>query len=205
MALGPGRDILNTLLAPLRILMTVNSAILSVGRALAWMALGLMVLIILYQVIMRYVFNSAPNWSEEAARFLMLWMTAFIAPSAYRWGGFVSIDMLLRMLPKVLASIGLLILLVISTIVLWTAVTLGYDHVFSFVGRGNSASLRIPLDLFGGERIRFQNNWMFSSLFVCVIMLFVINVELVLRTLVAMTMPDAKLPHDGAEMPVGAE
>ena len=52
--------------------MAVNSAILKVGRHLAWMALALMVFVILLQVVARYIFNSALPWPDEAARFLYL-------------------------------------------------------------------------------------------------------------------------------------
>ena len=55
-----------------------------------------MVIVILVQVFFRYVLNNALPWPDEVARFLMLWMTGLIAPSAYRWGGFVSIEFLER-------------------------------------------------------------------------------------------------------------
>ena len=95
-----------------------NTIILRLGRQLAWIAIGLMVVIILIQVYFRYVLNSALPWPDEAARFLMLWMTGFIAPSAYRWGGFVSIEMLFRMLPSRMVKIVTLMLLMISLLVL---------------------------------------------------------------------------------------
>ena len=77
-----------------------------------------LVIIILIQVFFRYGLNSALPWPDEAARFLMLWMTGLIAPSAYRWGGFVSIEMLFRFLPSKMVKIITLILLVISLLVL---------------------------------------------------------------------------------------
>ena len=63
-----------------------------------------MVIVILVQVFFRYVLNNALPWPDELARFLMLWMTGFIAPSAYRWGGFVSIEMLPQLLPKLIEN-----------------------------------------------------------------------------------------------------
>ena len=72
-----------------------------------------MVLVILIQVFFRYALNNALPWPDEFARFLMLWMTGFIAPSAYRWGGFVSIDMLKDLLPR---KIGLFINLLLLSI-----------------------------------------------------------------------------------------
>ena len=77
-----------------------NTFFLRIGRQLAWVAILFMVLVILTQVFFRYILNNALPWPDEAARFLMLWMTGLVAPSAYRWGGFVSIDMVPKILPK---------------------------------------------------------------------------------------------------------
>lgn len=161
---------------------TLNTTVLAIGRVLAVILLALMVCFILGQVFFRYVLNDAPNWTEEAARFGMLWMTGLIAPLAYRFGGFVAIDSLEGALGKMAAAALSTVLLVISFFVLVIAVDRGLnDHVFSFTGRGNSASLRLPLELFGGENIRFKNSWMFASLAVGSWLMLMVNVELLLR------------------------
>ena len=91
---------INILLSFFNILEKINTFFLRIGRQFAWIAIFLMVIVILVQVFFRYVLNNALPWPDEVARFLMLWMTGLIAPSAYRWGGFVSIDLLERFLPK---------------------------------------------------------------------------------------------------------
>ena len=73
------------MLALLRPIASLNTVILRLARQIAWMALAVMVLVILAQVFFRYVLNNALPWPDEAARFLMLWMTALMAPSAMRW------------------------------------------------------------------------------------------------------------------------
>ena len=73
----------------LRLTAGLISPVLAAGRHIAWVALALMVSVILAQVFFRYVLNNALAWPDEAARFLMLWMTALIAPTALRVGGFV--------------------------------------------------------------------------------------------------------------------
>ena len=98
-------------------LVIFNTIILRLGRQLAWISIGLMVIIILIQVFFRYGLNSALPWPDEAARFLMLWMTGFIAPSAYRWGGFVSIEMIFRLLPSRIIKLLTLFLLILSIII----------------------------------------------------------------------------------------
>ena len=56
------------IIAILRPLTWLNTMLLRIGRNIAWVAMGLMVLIIVLQVVFRYVLNDALSWSEEAAR-----------------------------------------------------------------------------------------------------------------------------------------
>ena len=99
----------------LNILQYLNTFFLRIGRQLAWIAILLMVMVILLQVFFRYVLNNALPWPDEVARFLMLWMTALIAPSAYRWGGFVSIDMIIGSFTKLIGNLISLILLILRS------------------------------------------------------------------------------------------
>ena len=187
------------LLGVLTPLQLFNDVVLRIGRALAIAALALMVCLILGQVFFRYVLNDAPNWTEEGARFLMLWMTGLIAPMAYRQGGFVAIDMLERALGRVVSALLTLTLLTIALVVLIYCAQLGWSNVNSLTGRGNSASLRIPLDMFGGEAIRFRNSWAYMSLFVGFAMLKIVNVELMLRQIITLIGGEKRLKplHDG--------
>ncbi|MDE2792236.1 MAG: TRAP transporter small permease subunit [Paracoccaceae bacterium] len=175
-----------------------NTRILRIGRQLAWIALALMVLVTLAQVFFRYVLNSALAWPDEAARFLMLWMIAFIAPSAMRWGGFVSIDMLPRALPRVPSLILGIALLGLSLAVLMTAAGHGYNHTFGFGGKFDSSSLRVPLEWIGLETVKVKLRYMYGSLLVCVVLLTMVTVELILRMLVMLANPEAELPSDDA-------
>ncbi|MCF6445387.1 TRAP transporter small permease [Nereida sp. MMG025] len=163
-----------------------NDAALALGRLLAIAALALMVVFILAQVFFRYVLGDALNWSEEAARFLMLWMTGLIAPLAYRQGGFVAIDMLERALPRVMSALLLLGMLIMAMIVIVTCVQLGWANVDSLSGRGRSATLRIPMDWLDMRDIRFRNQWAYASLFVGFVGLAIVNIELILRQIITL-------------------
>ena len=193
------------MLAILRLIAWINTRILRVGRQIAWIALGLMVAVILAQVFFRYVLNNALAWPDEAARFLMLWMTALIAPSAMRWGGFVSIDMVPRALPRVPGLILALFLFVMSLAVLLVAVGHGYNHTFGFGGTFDSSSLRLPLDWFGGESTKLKLRYMYGSLLVCVVLLVSVTAELILRTLIMLVKPGAALPSDDAPSGISME
>ncbi|TKW66195.1 MAG: TRAP transporter small permease subunit [Paracoccus denitrificans] len=173
------------LLAVLAPLQWLNTRLLPAGSVLAAILLALMVVIILTQVFFRYVLNSALPWPEEAARFLMLWMTGLAAPAIYRRGGFVAIDMLEVAIPKRAAALLQLVLLLISALVLVMALKYGWKHVNSG-WLFNSASLRLPLEMFGMGVVRVKLAWMYMSIFVGFVLLSLVNLELILRSLIAL-------------------
>ena len=181
------------ILAILRPLSVVNTTLLAIGRRVAIVMMFVMVVVILIQVFFRYVLNSALPWPDEAARFLMLWMTGLVAPSAYRWGGFVSIDMVVDMLPKRIGSVVTLLLFVLSGIVLAVGLQLGFNHVNSG-WLFNSSSLKLPLEWIGLSMVRIKLAWMYMSLFVGVGLLLLVNIELVLRSLVRLLGREDELP-----------
>ncbi|WP_371170734.1 TRAP transporter small permease [Aliiroseovarius sp. 2305UL8-7] len=192
------------MLTLLRPLAWFNTLLLRLGRNIAWMALALMVVVILTQVVFRYVLNNALAWPDEAARFLMLWMAGLMAPSAMRWNGFVAIDMLPSALPRKSGLLLTLFLLILSLIVLVVAVGHAYGHTFGFGGRFDSSSLRVPLEWVGLETVKVKLRYMYLSLFVCVILLIFVTVELILRTIISLTDPDAVQPSDDA-LPIAME
>lgn len=167
------------LITPLELIITL---VLRVGRWIATAAIGVMVLIILAQVFFRYALNNALPWPDEAARFLMLWMAGLMAPSAYRWGGFVAIDMVPEMLPRRIGLILNLAILVVSFAVLLVALQLGIKHINSG-WLFNSSSLKVPLNLIGGEAVRLKLAWMYMSIYVGFVGMAVVSVELILKNL----------------------
>ncbi|MGB7316436.1 MAG: TRAP transporter small permease subunit [Planktotalea sp.] len=176
--------LLRGLLAPFQIF---NDLVLPIGRGIAVACIALMVVCILVQVFFRYVLNNAQPWPDEAARFLMLWMTGLMAPSAYRVGGFVAIDMFERALPRALAALVSLFLLSVSLLVLLMAVKLGMDHSGGMSWNFKSATLWVPLDWVGGKSFKLALAWMYMSLLVGFILLTIVNIELILRSLITLT------------------
>ena len=177
---------IKSLLFIFKYLEIINTFILRIGRQLAWIAILLMVIVIIIQVFFRYVLNNALPWPDEVARFLMLWMTGLIAPSAYRWGGFVSIDMLERFLPKILANLLIFIILLISLTVLLIGFEMGLKHInagwiFS------SSSIKIPFSLIGGKTEAMKLAWMYMSLPIGIFLLILVNIELILRNILSFT------------------
>lgn len=183
----------------------VLSVVLSIGRNLAWMALAIMVAVILLQVIMRYVFNNALSWPEEAARFCMLWMTGLIAPSAMRWGGFVAIDMLPQAMPRRAGYVLSLALLLISAVVLTVAIQFGWNHTFGFGGNFDASAMRVPLDWVGGESVRVKLRYMYGALLTGMVLILIVTVELIFRNIILLLDPDQELPDTGQIAIAGAD
>ena len=176
-------------------LQNINTFILRIGRQLAWIAILLMVIVIIIQVFFRYVLNNALPWPDEVARFLMLWMTGLIAPSAYRWGGFVSIDMLQRFLPKILSNILVFLILIISLTVLLIGFEMGLKHInagwiFS------SSSIKLPYSLLGGKTEAMKLAWMYMSLPIGILLLISVNIELTLKTILSTFSSQINFPLD---------
>ncbi|MBV2359901.1 TRAP transporter small permease subunit [Thalassococcus sp. CAU 1522] len=173
------------LLGILRPLQFALDHVLRIGRWIGIACIALMVVAILAQVFFRYVLNNAQPWPEELARFLMLWMTGLMAPTAYRRGGFVAIDMLTALLPRALGATLALALLILSGLVLIVGLQFGIKHVNSgwlFA----SSSLYVPMELIGQKGFKLKLAWMYMSLYVGLWLLLAVNIELILRQVVTL-------------------
>ncbi|MEM6741925.1 MAG: TRAP transporter small permease subunit [Pseudomonadota bacterium] len=185
---------MGVLVGPIMVLKAINDVLLRIGRAFAVGALAIMVAVILAQVFFRYVLNAALPWPDEAARFMMLWMTGLIAPMAYRRGGFVAIDMLERALPVRVAAGLTLFLLALSLMVLVYAAQIGWSEVTGFGGRFATASLYVPMSFAFDEWYRVPRSWMMASLLVGISLLVLVSVELILRQIATMLGGSGQLP-----------
>lgn len=193
------------ILAATRVLALLNGALLAVGRHISVVLMGLMVLVILLQVFARYVLNNALPWPDEAARFMMLWLTGLVAPTAYRRGGFVAIDMVVVMLPRIIGALVTLFLLFIALIVLVTAVKIGWGEVTGFGGSFKTAALWLPTNISFTEWYRLPRSWMMASLLVGVTMMTIVNIELILRQIAVLMGREHELPEIPESATVGAE
>jgi len=73
----------------------VNSAFVFVFKYLAITAVAVMTASILVQVFCRYVLNDSLPWSEELARYLMVWMTFLTLPVVSRTKQHAALDIIL--------------------------------------------------------------------------------------------------------------
>jgi TRAP-type C4-dicarboxylate transport system permease small subunit len=210
----------------------LNAVLLAAGRWVGCFCMAAMVAAILVQVFWRYVLGNALPWPEEVARFLMLWATGVMAPTAYRQGGFVGIDMVVRLLPAALAAVLALGLLAVALAILWKAWGIGAAELCGFVARSPLDAFNVP-DL----GLRFDQQavckapglsmipaflgawsvaepagwfkvprwWMMLSFHICIGLLLLVTVELMLRALARLLGGADRLPRIEGVVAGGAE
>lgn len=111
---------------------------------LVWL-LVLMTGVILAGVFARYVMNDSLTWTEEVARYAMIWLSFLGGGLVFRHGGHIAIDMLTQKIPPGFARnavLGLsqLVILVFLGVLLWKGLeTLGNSSNMT------TAALELPM------------------------------------------------------------
>jgi TRAP-type C4-dicarboxylate transport system permease small subunit len=75
----------------------MNSVLTLLDRVLRWMLvllLGAMVLAVTWQVVSRYALASPSSWTEEVARYLLIWIGMLGAAYAFRTRMHIGLDLL---------------------------------------------------------------------------------------------------------------
>ncbi|GAC30288.1 TRAP transporter small permease [Brumicola pallidula] len=129
------------------VLGVLNFHIARSAKYLAGFLLALMVVMILAQVVFRYVLNDSLTWTEELSKFAMVWIACLVSPWAYREHLNVSIEMFhdaLPVLPKRIAEIIITILIMLISAIFFV-------QSISFVAGGmtiTAASVQVKLWFF---------------------------------------------------------
>ena len=76
----------------------LNTYLLFGAKWVAIICLALMLIIVDIAVFQRYVLNDALAWSEEIAKFVMVWLTFMTAPLGLKIGAHVGIEALIQYL-----------------------------------------------------------------------------------------------------------
>lgn len=176
----------------------INRRILKIGRGIGCVAIALMVCAVLLQIYYRYVLNNALPWPEEAARALMIWMMALVAPSAYRHAGFVSIEMVPDMMPRKGRLTLLLAILILSLAVLVIMLGHAWAH-YSAPLLFDSSGLNRLLQDSGinqllGTQLQFRTAYISLAMPVMLVMLISVSAELILRLIGRLVYSDEAFP-----------
>lgn len=95
----------------------INSGLMAAIRMILIIFGTVLTILVITNVILRYVFNSGISWSEEAARFLFIWCSFLGAMLGMNENAHMRLDFVVEKFPgvsrKVIEVIALLIMLVL--------------------------------------------------------------------------------------------
>jgi len=114
-----------------------------------WVLIGLMLAIpgvMVFQVVIRYVFNYPTTWAEELVRIFFIWVVFMSACAALRRGEVVALDFIIsrvnRPLAFFLTQLGRLSVLVFLSFAIYS----GYDMTFFvFMRKAPTPAMGFPL------------------------------------------------------------
>lgn len=98
-----------------RSIQKVDKCLSMIENAVIILGLSAMFLILLAQVIMRYVFSRPLTWSEEAARFIFVYVSFIGISYAYRQKGHIRMEVVVNLFPQAVRR-GLEVLINLGTI-----------------------------------------------------------------------------------------
>ena len=119
-----------------RSIQKVDKCLSMIENAVIILGLSAMFLILLAQVIMRYVFSRPLTWSEEAARFIFVYVSFIGISYAYRQKGHIRMEVVVNLFPQAVPR-GLEVLINLGTIALFC-----YMIPFSFRFIGIQAGVK---------------------------------------------------------------
>lgn len=105
----------------------MKSKLSPLDRTLEWVLVGLMgfmVIAVTWQVVSRYLFASPSSWTEEVARFLLIWIGMLGAAYAFRTHMHIGLDLLPKKLSGVPArnlhwfTLGTIILFAVAVLLI---------------------------------------------------------------------------------------
>ena len=140
----------------------------TIEKVFLTITVAVMIVAIVYQVIMRYVFSNANAWSEELARYLFIYDVMIGSAIAIRRNSHLQIDMLISHLKPNVRNLFTIVTTLIGM------VFLGFLLTYSLTlcktgGRTMSAGLGIPMSI------------PYTSIPVGIILMLLTSVEVILR------------------------
>jgi len=138
-------------------------------------------------VFWRYFLNDALSWTEETAKFVMVWLVFAGAPIALRKGGHASINILPDMLPTRLRH-GLFVLIYL-TILGFLAVLIDQGIAFAWQAKSQTTATT-----------NISMLYIFSAMPIGGVIMLLVGLELVLQGIMGMFDPQAGIHNNGKDI-----
>jgi len=161
----------------LALLAKVNETACDAAKNLAGLLLMAMLLIVVMQIVFRYVLNDSLAWSEELAKAMMVWTAFLVAPWAYRIGANVRIELFIDEMPLVFRNS---LTLLLNALVFWIVAVFFWESV-GFWQRGLTVQ---------ADSLPFQVAWFYSIVPITFAFMVLVGAELLLRNILTLLNPD---------------
>ena len=161
----------------LALLAKVNEAVCGTVKNLAGLLLMAMLLIVVMQIVFRYVLNDSLVWSEELAKAMMVWTAFLVAPWAYRIGANVRIELFIDEMPQVFRNS---LTLLLNALVFWIVAVFFWESV-GFWERGLTVQ---------ADSLPFPVAWFYSVVPITFAFMVLVGAELLLRNILTLLNPD---------------
>lgn len=149
----------------------INAPVLTVCRIVTVAMMAVIAVVVAVSVFWRYVLNDALSWSEEIAKYAMIWLAFAGSPLALPVGGHVGVDVLPGLLPR--AARHLLLAIVMAFTVGLMGLFVWYGSRFAW--NGSSQVMAMVGDVSMG--------WVFFAIPVGSFVMGLVALELALRHL----------------------
>lgn len=124
-----------------------TKALQTINRSTEWLTcifLIVMVVIIFLQVVSRTFLQSSFPWTEELARYLMIWLTFLGAAFSFQYGAHIGIGIITDKLPKKLAAIIDVIVCILCIFLFSILLVKGWELVARSMNQ-QSPAMSIPM------------------------------------------------------------
>ncbi|MCM3389023.1 TRAP transporter small permease [Ureibacillus chungkukjangi] len=116
------------------------------SQYIAMLLLVIMVFLVFLQIVMREVLNYSFSWTEEAARYMLVWVSFISSGFAYQYGAHISIEVFVNKLKptlnRAIKIIGTVIAIIFAIILITTGGELVLENLMN-----KSPALHLPMGL----------------------------------------------------------
>lgn len=159
----------------------LNELLCNAARNVAGLFLVAMVVIVILQIVFRYVLNDSLSWTEEVSKTMMVWTAFLVAPWAYRVGANVRIEIFVDEFPDAMRRF---MALAIHLLILWIVAVFLYES-FGFWQRGQAVT---------SDSLPLRVSWFYTVVPVAFTLLLLVAVEHLIRDSLAWLRPDEEIP-----------
>ena len=174
----------------IRAIEAFNRRLLAACRWGVILLVGAITVIVALGVFFRFVLNNSLPWTEEVAKFVMVWLAFIGAPVVLKEGGHIAIDFIPSRLPRWLGHALLMVIQVIVMVVLAVLVYQGWALAWNALPQ---VAATVEVSLF----------YIFLAVPIGSALMLTVALELMLRQAVAIRspggLPDGAAPGDGGD------